>query len=316
MGFGAPMKALVAGWFSFPNSDFTAGDLLACDLVCEWLQTAGFSCDVALTAPLRGGVDLQRVDPDDYTHAVFVCGPFMQNALEAQFLGRFANCFVVGVNLSLPVPLDVWHPFDLLVERDSSVGAHPDITFVSPHRLVPVVGVCLVEPYDVAMVAKANAAVDRLIASREMAVVRIDTRVDVNTTGLRNSAEIESLLARMDVVITTRLHGTVLALKNGVPALAIDPEAGGGKIARQAETIGWPVVVTADRLDDHALQVAFDYCLSEEARSLARECCRRSIAALEDVRREFIMSIRGTVAPGPKHDARTAFAVARGWNSI
>lgn len=36
-----------------------------------------------------------------------------------------------------------------------------------------------------------------------------------------------TVLSRMDVVVTTRLHGLVLALKCGVPVLAVDPVAGG-----------------------------------------------------------------------------------------
>ena len=34
------------------------------------------------------------------------------------------------------------------------------------------------------------------------------------------------LVSRLEVVVTTRLHGLVLALRAGVPALAIDPAAG------------------------------------------------------------------------------------------
>jgi exopolysaccharide biosynthesis predicted pyruvyltransferase EpsI len=66
-----------------------------------------------------------------------------------------------------------------------------------------------------------------------MAVIAIDTRLDENRTGLRTAGEVESLIARMDVVLTTRLHGMVLALKNGVPAIAIDSVAGGAKVRRQ-----------------------------------------------------------------------------------
>ena len=36
----------------------------------------------------------------------------------------------------------------------------------------------------------------------------------------------------MDAVVTTRLHGTVLAIKNGVPPVVIDPIAGGRKVLR------------------------------------------------------------------------------------
>ena len=270
--YNTPVKALIAGWFSFENSDATAGDLLACDVVCEWLAHAGIPADVARASPFPGGVDLRRVDPAEYPIVVFVCGPFMPNAWEAGFLGRFAHAFVVGVNLSMPVPLEEWNPFDVLLERDSSRTSRPDLSLLAGNPLVPVVGVCLVEPYDEAVVPVANAAVERLLARREMAVVRIDTRLDINTTGLRTKAEVESLLARMDAVVTTRLHGTVLSLRNGVPALVIDPEIGGGRIRRQAEVMGWPIVFTPDMLDETRLEDALTWCLSGPAREQARRC--------------------------------------------
>jgi polysaccharide pyruvyl transferase WcaK-like protein len=46
-----------------------------------------------------------------------------------------------------------------------------------------------------------------------------------------------------DVVVTTRLHGLVLALKQGVPVLAVDPVAGGARVATQAAAWGWPVLL-------------------------------------------------------------------------
>ena len=124
-----------------------------------------------------------------------------------------------------------------------------------------------------------------------MSVVPIDTRLDINSTGLRTPAEVESLIARMDVVLTTRLHGMVLALKNGVPAIAIDPIAGGAKICRQAETIGWRLVFTVDALTDQALQEAFDYGLTEAARAKARECCNRATKAAQHARDEFMAAL-------------------------
>ena len=96
----------------------------------------------------------------------------------------------------------------------------------------------------------------------------------------------------MDVVITTRLHGTVFALKNGVPAVVIDPIAGGAKVRQHAETIGWPIVFTADRLKDEDLQKAYDYCLTAEAREKARECCARALKRVEAVREQFVAEFR------------------------
>ncbi|WP_310428157.1 polysaccharide pyruvyl transferase family protein [Chamaesiphon sp. VAR_48_metabat_135_sub] len=284
------MKTLVAGWFSFEQGHGTAGDLLAGELACDWLESAGYSYDIAVDPPFCGGINWRFADPKNYSLVVFVCGPFQKGELEAEFLAHFAGCRLIGLDLTMLERLDEWNPFDVLLERDSSVCARPDITFLSPRKLVPVVGVCLVEPYG-AMEEVAHAAIWRLVASRSVAVVKIDTRLDTNITDLRSPSEIESLLARMDLVVTTRLHGTVLALKNGVPTISIDPEAGGAKIIRQAQKIGWPVVFAVDNVTDEALQQALDYCLSEDARIKARACCQRAKKMVEEARDEFITAL-------------------------
>jgi hypothetical protein len=193
-----------------------------------------------------------------------------------------------------------WNPFDLLWERDSDRTARPDVCFLSDRPRVPVVGLVLIDAQPEYKSAdkrnSADEAIARLVASREMAVVRIDTRLDVNATGLRTAAEVESLIARMDAVITTRLHGTVLAIKNGVPALVIDSVAGGAKVKRQADAIGWPVVYTVDELAaagaDARLRDALDYCLSDPARTAARACAAAAAKRLDKVRADFIRHMR------------------------
>lgn len=286
------MKVLVTGWFSFEQMGATAGDLYARDLLCEWLEQADIMYDVAVAAPFTGGVDWQRVVPEDYTHVVFVCGPFGNGWPITEFLPRFASSRLVGVNLSMLESLEKWNPFDLLLERDSSRFVRPDITFLSHQPKVPVVGVVLVHPQKEygtkARHKEANSAVRRLLDSREVSTVTIDTRLDENSTGLRTAREVESLIARMDVVVTTRLHGTVLALKNGVPVVAIDPIAGGAKIKRQAETVRWPVVFTADSIREAELEEAFSYCLTEEARRQAWASGRLARKLLKTVRGDFL----------------------------
>jgi hypothetical protein len=305
------MNALVVGWFSYESSDATAGDLLACDVVCDWLRGAGHSCDAAFARAFDRGVSLDAVSPDDYAVIVFVCGPFMRNHWEAAFFAQFAGRPIVGVNLSLPVPLSEWNLFDQLIERDSDRRVNPDLTYASPFSPVPVVGLCLVEPYGEARVDVADEAIHALCRSRDMAIVPIDTRLDVNQTGLRTAAEVESLLARMDAVITTRLHGTVLALKHGVPPLVVDPEPGGGRIHRQAVRAGWPVVFTVDDLDAGALEKGLAYCLSHDARDLARQCADRARPAIAPLKDEFLGGL-STLKATPLREARLAFAAAHG----
>jgi glycosyltransferase involved in cell wall biosynthesis len=297
-------KALVIGWFSFEGMPATAGDLLARDLICAWLSRAEREFDVALSPAFGGGVDWKRIEPSAYSEVLFVCGPFVNAPPLSDLLRRFSSSRLIAVNVSLNAGREFSQgPFHLLIERDGFGGARPDITFLAPTVRVPVVGLVQIrEPQteygENGRHASASGAIHRLLSSRPAAVVPIDTRLDENVTGLRSAAEIESLIGRMDVVVTTRLHGLVFALKNGVPALAVDPIAGGAKIRRQAEAIGWPVVFVADLLDDEALVKGFEYCLSPEARSHALECADRAAKMVEKVRDQFVaaMSLPGEIA--------------------
>ncbi len=285
------MRALVAGWFSFADGHATAGDLLSRDVLQQWLGEAGIEHDFAAAPPFTGGVNWRQVDPERYTHLIFVCGPFGPKELEAEILLRFVRCRLIGVNLSMDVPLETWNPFDLLIERDSSAWANPDIVFGSRTELPPVVGICLVEDHPEALVGPANRAIGRLIAGRELATVRIDTRLDINEVGLRSPGEVEAFIGRMDAIVTTRLHGLVLALKNGVPALAVDAVPGGGKIARQCAVVGWPHVLTLDRLDDAGMEGALTLVLTQDARRLAADCAARADEALQHVRARLVAGL-------------------------
>jgi hypothetical protein len=287
---GTADRVLVAGYFSFEDAHATAGDLLVRDQVCAWLERCGQTYDVAHAAPFAGGVDWRTVDPGRYSHVVFACGPFSPDLPSWELLERFPNARTVGLNLSMLAPLEEWNPFDVLIERDSSRTSRPDVAFGTTATRVPVVGICLRE--HAPGTRTADAVIRRLVTSAPMAAVPIDTRLDVmhggtNSTGQRTAAEVESLIARMDVVVTTRLHGLVLALKNGVPVVAVDPGNEGFKIRRQAEAVGWPVVFGADEVDDEVLRTALEFCRTDEARTLAAECAARAMSAADQVRQSF-----------------------------
>ena len=290
------MTVLVAGWFSFEQMGATAGDLLARDVVCDWLEQAARDYDVAHAAPFNGGVDWRSVDPGQYSDVIFVCGPFGNGPPIDEFLRRFKGRRLTGVDLTMLEPLEAWDPFDLLLERDSSRTARPDLSLLAEPRLVPVVGLILISPQpeygERDLHEEANGALRRLVDRRSAAVVEIDTRLDENTTGLRTPAEIVSLISRMDAVLTTRLHGLVLALKSGVPALAIDPVSGRAKIARQAETLGWPAVFSVDALDEDELERGLDYCLTVESHAHAARCRDTAIRALSDVHDRFVAALQ------------------------
>jgi hypothetical protein len=295
------MRALVTGWFSFEEMGATAGDLMSRDVVCEWLTRAEVAYDVALAHPFTGGVDWASVPPTDYSHLIFVCGPFGRSWEVTQFLERFSHCRKIGMNLSMLESLDAWNPFDLLLERDSSRSARPDLSFVAAGAKVPVVGVVLIDTQpEYAGSAKhgtVNDEIERFVRSADLAAVRIDTRLDVNTTGLHSAAQIESLIARMDAVLTTRMHGLVLSLKNGVPVVAVDSVAGGAKVTRQAQTLGWPYIA-AEAVSQETLRAAFESSLTPQGRERARACAERAKVTLESAAEAFRAEFASGTSPG------------------
>lgn len=289
------MKTLVAGWFSFEGMGATAGDLLARDLACEWLRKAGRSVEVAHAPPFSGGVDWRLVNPDGYQEVVFVCGPFGNGPPLDGFLERFRAARLIGLDISLLEPLEAWDPFDLLWERDSSRASRPDIGFAAPSSEVPVIGLVLVHTqreYEGGMHEEVGGAIERLLEARKMAIIEIDTRLDEDRHGLRTPDEVEAMIASTDLVITTRVHGLVMALRNSIPALVIDPIAGGAKVRRQAEAVGWPIAINADQISAPLLEEAFDRCLREETRREAARCRERACKQVTALREEFVATLR------------------------
>jgi hypothetical protein len=290
------MRALVAGWFSFEFMGGTAGDLLACDVVSGWLREAECPYDVAVTEALGTGVDWRAVDPADYTHVIFVCGPLGNGEPATTLFQRFAHARLLGVDLSMLHPVDDWNPFAVLLERDSDRAARPDIAILAERPAVPLVGVVLVheqKEYARGRHREVHSAIEAAVEGLDVAAVRIDTCLDPpNTTGFRTPGQIETAISRMDVIVTTRLHGLVLGLKHGIPVVAVDPIEGGAKIARQATTLGWPHTLTPDRVTPAAIRSQLLTCLSAEARVLARRCRDDARVSLTGTRIEFIQAVR------------------------
>jgi hypothetical protein len=296
------MKAVVAGWFSYESGHATGGDLLARDVLCDWLDELKIKYDIAVAPPFTDGLAMGELDPADYTHAFMVCGPFCRGALERHFLLRFSHCRIIGLNLSLDLAPSEWNPFDFLLERDSVEQVNADMVFASAKRLPPVVGVCLVEPHPEADTATAHAAIESLLHRHEAARVALDTRLDHNAVGLRTPGEIEALISCVDVVVTTRLHGLVMGLKRGVPVLAVDAVPGGGKISRQCRHIEWPYVFCLDQLSADALDQAFARMQTDAVREAARRCAAGAVQEVGTIRQRLVRALT------PEGTAEQAFA--------
>ena len=295
-------KTLVIGWFSFEYMGATAGDVIAKDLACAWLRKAGIDPVVAQwESPLPGEILTNDVVPEDYGRVVFVCGPIGDGPPLNAFLERFPHAGKFALNVSLLQERSEWNPFVSIVERDSTLRTNPDITFAAPDYVSSVAGYILVGPqeeYPTHRHDLAEEVFEQVLRGRDLAVVPIDTRLDVNAHGLRSAAQIESVIARMDVVLTTRLHGAALALRRGVPPVVIDSVPGGTKLYRQMQRIGWPLAFHTGDLSVDRVGEALDFALTSEARRRAASCAEQAARDVRAVEREFLDAIRAASVDG------------------
>lgn len=273
-------RVLLCGWFSFVHGEATAGDVLSLDAVRHRVQEAGIPHDVAWSPVMRppGGVLLEEVDPADYSEVVFVCGPAHGDPVR-WLHDRFPRSRRLAVNVTVIDPEDpAVVGFDAVLARDApGLPPRPDLAVVPKPPEVPVVGVVLAEGQgeygDRRRHRTVSAALTSWLGERDLSRVPLETRLDPRDWRLAdNPAQSEALVRRLDAVVTTRLHGLVLALKHGVPALAVDPVAGGGKVSAQAAAWGWPAVVAADAAEPELLDTTLGWCLSEDGTRAAQRC--------------------------------------------
>lgn len=286
-----PSRALVTGWFSFFHGEATAGDLLSGDTVRKWLTEAAIPHDTAMS-PVLGGPALEDIDPSRYSHLLFVCGPAAGWQVE-DLLVRFAHCTKIAVGVSAVASTPPG--FDVLLTRDGPTGDRPDLSLAADLPALPprvaVVRAHRQNEYPDGRHDHAHQLIDQALCRLDVAVTEHDTRVDPRDLVARRTVDVEAVLAGVDAVVTTRMHGLVLALRHGVPAVAVDPVPGGAKVSRQAAVLGWPAVQTVDALTSEWIQRQTLWALSAEAAATARLCADRGRKALDDVRAEFLAQL-------------------------
>jgi Polysaccharide pyruvyl transferase len=289
------IRALIVGWFSFLHGEATAGDVLCMEALRAALGEAGIDHEVAWSDVMcpPGGARLDQVAPRRYTHLLFVCGPAHGQAVR-DLHRRFAACRRIAVGVSVIDPDDpAVTGFHQVVPRDAP-GVPPRLDLAARPRPcgVPVAGVVLTlgqrEYGERRRHDHVTAELGAWLRGKDCGRVQLDTRLDPGDWRLcATPGQLESILRRLDVVVTTRLHGLVLALKNGVPALAVDPVAGGGKLTAQAAAWRWPALAAVG-LDRRALDRQWTWCLSAPGRlaaaGSAARAHRSSPAAVREVR--------------------------------
>ncbi len=258
------MRFLVAGWFSFDEVVATIGDELGADVVTGWLTELGVDFDVAWAPYLQRGPHWRDVDPDRYTHLVFVSGPLMDTPLLHELTGLFAGAQRWAVNVS--VVDDVGRGmFDRVWERDARGIARPDLAGATTTPDVPVLAVAFApaqEEYGPRSQAdRVRGVLEGWLRARALPWFELDMDL-YDEPYDRFPAQVEALVRRADVVVSMRLHALVLGLAHGVPVIACDAVAGGAKVSAQATALGWPLRLTAGEIDAASLDAALEHALS------------------------------------------------------
>lgn len=267
------MRVLIAGWPSFATAEPSAGDVLAMEAVHEALSRAGAAAETAWSPAFRpDGPSLADAEPERYSHLVFVSGSVHGEQVR-RLHTRYGHCRRIAVGVSVIDPTDpAVLGFHEVLPRDGG-GEEPRRDLAAGRTVgdVPVAGVLFaaVQPgyggrrrHD-----EIEDRLSRWLGTRHCALLQLESRLA--PYGWRtpaSPAQVEAIIRRMDLVVTTSLHGLVLALKNGIPVLAVDPVEGGARVGAQARAWQWPALVIAqsgssvlayDELDRH-----WEWCLS------------------------------------------------------
>ncbi|KNE80104.1 MULTISPECIES: polysaccharide pyruvyl transferase family protein [Streptomyces] len=282
-------RVLLTGWFSFLHGEATVGDLLALDRVRAVLDRRGTAYDTAWSGGFHPrGLRLDAADPGRYRAVVFICGPLHGPQIE-DLHRRFPHCLRIAVGVSV---LDAADPavrgFHRVLARDAP-GVPPslrDLAVSAPRSPAPpVVGVALTRGQgEYGGRRRHEAAGDTLtgwLNGKDCARLDVETRLDPGDWRLAaTAAQFEAVVARLDVLVTNRLHGLVTGLRAGVPVLAVDAVAGGAKLTAQAQACDWPALVPVEKADTAGLDRWWAWCL-DEGRALARQRSEEFHAAPE-----------------------------------
>ena len=290
-------RALIAGWFSFPDGEATAGDLGAARVVAAWLRSAGVAHDVAYSPAFGDALTLERADPSHYSDLIFVCGPASGRQLEV-LLQRFSHCRRLAVGVSCP-DRSCLELFDSVLARDGLPGepVRPDLALLDSDtvderrdRWPTVAFVAANEQPEYGSAARhreVHEVIEEFLADQPVAVLDVDTRIDPRSRRQRSANQVTGVLAKADLVVSTRLHGLVLGLSQHRPVVAVDPILGGAKVAAQCAALKWPAVVLPEELDYERLADMLAFCQGPTSDKAVADSLRVARRRLQELGADF-----------------------------
>jgi hypothetical protein len=263
-----PLKILVS-WYGAFDGHGTIGDLLSVQSVTRYLSDKGYDIDCTSYKKfnnLSGRiVNWKEVDARDYQIFIFVCGPIMKDHPQlAMLFGKFKNCVNIGIGVSLfkKGHFNYFNPFDHVFAREGTDEVFEDVAIVAPgykkeasvnfQKKEIIIGIsmrgeqgeygiekCLFKITDQTI----NDAAAILAEKWNGKVLLIENHLEKSGT---DPEEIDAMYERCHLVITSRLHGCLMALRHAVPFIAIDQIKGGAKLYTILKDKKWPYVYKID----------------------------------------------------------------------
>lgn len=290
---------LVAWYGSFPGHG-TIGDLRSLESVVTHLVARGHVVSHATAGqtsiPGAVRVDWRDVDADAFDAVLFVCGPIIRGHPQTtELFGHFAGRKLAGVGVSLfpEGHANRFDPFDMVLARQGGGEAFGDVAVVAP----------LPDPMPKAMSSRgavglvlrgvqaeygldrcawqetetlANRLAQAALQARPGRVVTIENHLQRSGKG---PDDIERQYAECDLIVTSRFHGAITALRHGVPFVAIDQIRGGAKVHDLLADLGWPHVYEIDKLDEAELLDAVRRLAQSDRRENLMGARNKAVAA-------------------------------------
>jgi hypothetical protein len=260
-----PVALAFWGSWKYERAHLTVGDILSVEAIRRGLLSRGVPAAVFFEGDDYPGratdtIDPRSFDPRDASAFAFVCGPLHAYGPARAFFESFAQVPRFALNVSqVTESYGGEASFDDIVWRDSSDTRTFD-TAIDPRSSRPAgshehrngIGICTVGDQPEYGSAGRNSNIARRLIDE---AVGGENGFDISTVlGSRSPAEVERQLCRSRVVVTTRLHASLIAIRNRIPVVAIDQVTGGAKVRRiVGEELGWPYTFDVTELDSGRL---------------------------------------------------------------
>ncbi len=303
------IKILVT-WYGSFSKNGTVGDYLSVNSLTHFLEKHNYDFDCASYKPfhnLKGNpIELENALPSDYDIIIFCCGPILKNHENLNSLfEKFKTLYKVGIGVSL-FPKDhfnFYNPFDFVLARENGTEMYEDIAIIASHTKQTKYSnqeglkIGLILRNEQHEYGKKNCKSDKaylylmiiaktLIGTRETfsnKLMKLFTKgapakasgtiLEINnhleTSGL-TPQEIENQYSECDLILTTRFHGSMLALRNDIPFIALDQIKNGAKVYKLVSQTGYPFVWKINKLSLNKLKkTAFELINNKHHEKLA-----------------------------------------------